>query len=1313
MDGRRVACKKCGLDFIIRIEGRPNQTEVVRTPSQNKARGDEPAATVAASVTYEPAPTIAAPMDYDSSDQTAVIEEKGDWAVGDVLLELYEVTGFLGQGGMGRVYKVRHRHWNVDLAVKTPRTGMVASANWVEDFEKEAETWVNLGLHPQIVSCYYIRRIDGIPSVFAEYVSEGSLHDWLVPEEGKPAKLYRGSKEDINERILDLAIQIAWGLGYAHDRGLVHLDVKPGNVMISDFGSAKVTDFGLAMALAHGAGKSGDSGASSSQTNGAPLPGTPQYFSPEQAGGLSPTLHTDIWSWGLCILEMFKGGRTWESGTVAAEALEEYTSSGPADANLPLMPEELTELLKKCFRREPSERPASMDEIQDSLVKIYEKVFNRPYHRRKAPAGHATADSLNNRAVSLLDLGRLDEAERLWEKALAAQPHHVEATYNKGLILWRRAQATDTDLLGLLTEVGHSRRDRTRDLYYRALVHLERNDCGAALETVKDLKGDDGRDSEIGFIETTAANNFKTCNRLLKVYNSHEGAVNSVSMSAGGKYFLSGGDDQTVKLWELKSGKVVKEFQTPGETQVVCLSADGRTALAGGGDFASKNYGIKVWDVSGKKPPKTLAGHEGMVNAAAISPDGSLAVTAGDDKTVMVWDVSKGECLQLLTGHNGSIGAICLAPDGKSAYSGAMDQTIRAWNLESGDCSQVYKGHEGRVTSLCMSADGRYFLSAGTDRTLRLWEVSSYKPVMIMTGHSDEINAAVLSPDGLYAVSGGSDRTLKLWDVSTGRCLRTFEGHESWVLSICLSRDGRFALSGSLDKTVRLWKTEGGFKPFQAPMALSKVSSSEKAFTARDNYERLLAEAGRAISSGDTSKAVESVIAARLEQGFSRASKAMELWRRLYLNLPRETFSGGWEERAYTGDRRGAGCVVLNDYGTAALIGSEDGRIDLWDLTAEENRRIFKGHQADITALSFSKDGGYFVSGGKDHSVRVWDFNSGECRRVFDGHDSKVNDVVIAPDNKTVVSCDDDGMINIWDASTGAMTNSFKAHGTPVNSLSLSMDGRRVLSASGDYTPEENVLKLWNPGTGDCLRTFKGHERAINTACLSPNGLLAVSGGSDKTIRIWELESGKCITVINAHSGAVQSLSVSADSRFILSGAFDHSIGLWDINSGRLLRMFEGHTAPIVTVCMSRNVRYALSGSRDGSARLWALDWKIRPAPPGLWDERARPWLKAFLIVNNIAAADGNDILDPSHDFSEEDMKEIMFDLGCAGFGPIKPERVKLELEKMIAPAEESLEEGGVFEGLEAGDGNVEDEEARGGLIARLTRRFGKKGRSA
>ncbi len=240
-----------------------------------------------------------------SDDVPGAIDEggvAGVWKPGDVILGLYEVQEVFTGGGMGLVYKVRHRGWNVELAVKTPRPEFFARAGAAENFEREAETWVNLGLHPHTVSCFYVRRLGGIPRVFAEYVDGGSLADWIRGKPGQPPRLYEGGPDQALERILDVAIQFAGGLHYAHEQGLVHQDVKPANVIMTRGGIAKVTDFGLAKARAL-AGEVGTARAGQSilvSSGGL----TPAYCSPEQANHEPLSRKSDVWSWAVSVLEM-------------------------------------------------------------------------------------------------------------------------------------------------------------------------------------------------------------------------------------------------------------------------------------------------------------------------------------------------------------------------------------------------------------------------------------------------------------------------------------------------------------------------------------------------------------------------------------------------------------------------------------------------------------------------------------------------------------------------------------------------------------------------------------------------------------------------------------------------------------------------------------------------------------------------------------------------------------------------------------------------------------------------------------------------
>jgi serine/threonine protein kinase len=119
-----------------------------------------------------------------------------EWRVGDVILDLYEVKQVHEGGGMGLVYRVHHRGWNMDLAVKSPRPEYFQTHAQKENFARECETWIKLGLHPHIVSCHYVRTLGGIPRVFAEYVEGGSVKEWIDSR-----RLYEGGPQEALKRI--------------------------------------------------------------------------------------------------------------------------------------------------------------------------------------------------------------------------------------------------------------------------------------------------------------------------------------------------------------------------------------------------------------------------------------------------------------------------------------------------------------------------------------------------------------------------------------------------------------------------------------------------------------------------------------------------------------------------------------------------------------------------------------------------------------------------------------------------------------------------------------------------------------------------------------------------------------------------------------------------------------------------------------------------------------------------------------------------------------------------------------------------------
>ncbi|KJU86778.1 WD repeat-containing protein [Candidatus Magnetobacterium bavaricum] len=1234
--GKKARCKKCGKGFVIRRIG-------------DRATGDR--------ATRLP----------------------GQWITGDVIMDLYEVTGILGEGGMGTVYKVHHRGWNVDLAVKSPKLAKPKTTNEPDksiatmpeksvstthgksvgtaidkpgeskkmpgtiSFEQEAETWVNLGLHPNIVSCYYVREIDGIPRVFAEYIEGGSLNDWIA--DGKLTDL---------DKMIDIAIQFAWGLQYSHDKGLIHQDVKPANLMMTTNGIAKVTDFGLAKAMSGlEEGIDANFTISSVKSTGGM---TPAYCSPEQANRDRLTIKTDIWSWAVSILVMFIGEVTWPSGTIAGEVLKMYIDEGKSRDDLPSMPPSIAELLSRCFEEDIFKRPDSMAEIAQKLMIIYKEVIGMDYMRQTPVISKATADSLNNRAVSLLDLGRHDEAQRLWMEAVKLEPHHPESTYNLGLFKWRNAKMSDNNLIKEMEEVQRSHKDDWRGSYLLAQVHLERDDCASAIAVLSGVGDVYLQRDDVRAAYTEAETRLGNSKRLLSTLNEHDGAVTCVCLNKDGSRGLSAGQDSTLRLWDTKSGESLQVFFGHiGAVTAAYLTPDARYVISGGVDKT-----VRVWDASTGYCLHTLKGHNATVMSVHIDKDAKHPLSGSGDGTTIMWDLASGHFFRSFGGHKGGVCSVITGITAEYVFSAGKDGTIKLWEVDTLRCIHTFRGHAGSVNSISISQDGESMISGGSDKTILLWDIPSKECLNTLSEHVDTVTSVVLSWGGRTALSASADKTVKQWDVSTGRCMRTFESDNEGISSVYMSQDGKLAISGSYEGAIHIWQIGSDGPPYHAPMMLSQVLKSETAFSAMVTYGKELASAHKAQVVGDFVKTAIHIHNARQQKGYSRASEAMNIWKGLYTRFPRIELNGAWEGATFKEHEGAVNSISIDDRGRYLLSACADGTLKFWDIEQGYCIRTFKAHMGSVLCAVLSPDGELALSAGADAMIRLWETSREREKRLFRGHTGPVRGVGISYDGRLVISCGNDATIRVWDIKTGKELKKFAGHDGQVNSISLAMDGRFAVSGSAD-----NKINRWEiAGFMKSLNTYQGHSGNVTSVGMSHDGKIAVSGSEDKTVKIWDISIGQCKQTLYGHTAPVTCVYITLDNAYILSGSMDNTVRLWNTKSGLCMRVFQGHLHAIQSVSMSRDGRIAASAGEDGSIKLWILDWELDVKQAKDWDPATNSYLDIFL-TNHTPYIDkltrrGQPV------WNNNDLEDLLFMLGCAGYGYLSAGTVNAELNKMV-----------------------------------------------
>ena len=314
-------------------------------------------------------------------------DQQAPWEPGKVFLGRYKVEQQLGQGGMGEVWLVCDLQSGDRFAVKRVLPELLQRGRGKILFLRELRTWINLPQHPNLTPCRFFQTQDDQLNVFADYVKGGSLQEWLGTD--RLASL---------ETILDVAIQFAWGLEVAHGQGLVHQDVKPLNVLMTADGMPRVTDFGLAKARAVIEAEEA-SGLAAEVTGAA---GTPAYCSPEQSRSERLSNKTDVWSWGLSVLAMFTGARTWRSGTGADQVLTGLLKrhrKGEEDAFSVVPPESVVAVLQRCFQGDPAARWDRVSDAADALMAAYNAELGRPYPCRH-PEVSSTVAPAHDRQVA-------------------------------------------------------------------------------------------------------------------------------------------------------------------------------------------------------------------------------------------------------------------------------------------------------------------------------------------------------------------------------------------------------------------------------------------------------------------------------------------------------------------------------------------------------------------------------------------------------------------------------------------------------------------------------------------------------------------------------------------------------------------------------------------------------------------------------------------------------------------------------------------------------------------------------------------------
>lgn len=289
----------------------------------------------------------------------------------------------------------------------------------------------------------------------------------------------------------------------------------------------------------------------------------------------------------------------------------------------------------------------------------------------------------------------------------------------------------------------------------------------------------------------------------------HKARLMCVTFSPDGQTLASGGDDVTIRFWDVASGKERNTIKIGDEADWIgslAFSPDGK-ALASGGSGAGANT-VQLWDVGTRKGTTVLKEGQCMLPVAVFSPDGKTLATAStflNETPLTFWDATTRKQVAK-TEKELSVAALAFTPDSKTAVILGWSGGITSVQTATGKITATMKTDDESFSAAAFSPDAKTLATATWDETtIKLWDVATGKEQVAMKGTKSKVFRVVFSPDGKTLATGGGDGTIKLWTVATGKERATFTGHEEEVWSLAFSPDGKLLASGSFDHTIKLW----------------------------------------------------------------------------------------------------------------------------------------------------------------------------------------------------------------------------------------------------------------------------------------------------------------------------------------------------------------------------------------------------------------------------------------------------------------------------------------------------------------------------
>jgi WD40 repeat protein/tRNA A-37 threonylcarbamoyl transferase component Bud32 len=948
----------------------------------------------------------------------------------------YEILGVIGHGGMAVVYEALQISLKREVAIKLMDSDLAKQPDFVARFEREATALAALN-HPNVVAVHDRGEAEGHLYFVMEYVPGYSLREVLEEV---------GGCLDRNSAV-HIMTQVAEGLRFVHERGTIHRDVKPENILITKEGRAKISDFGLAGMV--------DRSLEARLTRENVVMGTVDYMAPEQRENTRGVDHrADLYSYGVMFYELLTGHLpqgAWKPASRYAAGLD------PS----------LDQIILDCLERHPEDRIASAEKILDVLHTIEAQAWDPDSQERAAQLARDAGElRLSGATVAgrappvktvaapaapgavVEDLDSMDSGDSL-DEALARLASRDQPT----LVL-------DESLEGFLapTEEREPLPARILPNFLAVLLALGFGGylafhSGGGTPAVLDLPPPSfspltptrlhlstkaplvvplseplpiPRESLLVLSTPTPPPSLTPISTppppqappsgpdLLPVRKPPMGGLEVVGLPPGARVRLVALERPEQEVHLVKPGAILEDLPV-GRYRLEVEAPDYQPFR---GEIPVRKGVVLFYPLSLQRVPAPKPSTPGpkIVKVRSVTPSpprpppkekvpARPTSAPPPTPTPSAWPVSPRGMARLTVRSTPSRAQVFL----RGRPVGKTPMILLSARPGSGQVEVKLRNYVAWRQSVTLREEAPTILDV---RLRRLWEAGGIERFRL-AGHGKPVTS--LSRVDRYSriASGGRDNSVRIWDIVRGKPLQVLEGHAGDVLSLAYD-NGLLASSGK-DQKVRLWSIPGG---------------------------SLL--------------------------------KAITVFRQISLSLD------------------------FSPDGKYLLAGSQDRTCKLYGLGTGRLEKRFRGHRGWVGAVTFLPRDQGFASGSRDGSVRIWDLEGRHSRLTLTGHPGAVHCLGASSDGHLLASGGEQGEVFFWNPRSGKLRGEIKGHGSPLRTLAFSPE--RSLLAGGD---DAGIIYLWEVSGRRLLCTLQAGGGAVRALIFLKRDLL-ISGGDDGLVRVWQ-----------------------------------------------------------------------------------------------------------------------------------------------------------------------------------------------------------------